>query len=89
MDSIDFEDVVGVYRGSMMETLVKVTSRQEAESKSLVFFAEPETLYHFAVASTQPGVEGSVELKMDIRGEEEEELIVLLPEMFIHGQILI
>ena len=83
VDSIDFEDVVGVYRGSMMETLVKVTSRQEAESKSLVFFAEPETLYHFAVASTQPGVEGSVELKMDIRDEEEEELIVLLPEMFI------
>ena len=83
VDSVDFEDVVGVYRGSMMETLIKVASRKEIESKSLVFFAEPGTLYHFVVASTQPGMEGSVELQMDVRGEEEEELIVLLPEMFI------
>ena len=83
VDSIDFEDVVGVYRGSMIETLVKVASSKEVESKSLVFSAEPGTLYHFVVASTQPGMEGSVELKIDVRGEEEEELIVLLPEMFI------
>lgn len=83
VDSIDFEDVVGVYRGSMIETLVKVASSKEVESKSLVFSAEPGTLYHFVVASTQPGMEGSVELQIDVRGEEEEELIVLLPEMFI------
>ena len=87
VDSVDFEDVVGVYRGSMMETLIKVASRKEVESKSLVFFAEPGTLYHFVVASTQPGMEGSVELQMDVRGEEEEELIVLLPEMFIHEDL--
>lgn len=83
VNSIDFEDVVGVYRGSMMETLVKVASRKEVDNKSLVFFAEPGTLYHFVVASAQPGMEGSVELQMDVSGEEEEELIVLLPEMFI------
>ena len=83
VDSIGFENVVGVYRGAMIETLIKVVVRKEEESEPLVFFAEPDTSYHFVVASNQQGMGGSVELRMDVRGEEEEELIVLLPEMFI------
>ena len=83
VNSIDFENVVGVYRGSILETLEKVASRKEKESDPLVFFAEPNTEYHFVVASTQSDSEGSVELQMNVRDEEEEELIVLLPEMFI------
>jgi len=83
VESIDFEDVIGVYRGSIMETLEKVASRKEKESEPLVFFAEPNTIYHFVVASTQLDVEGSVELQMNVRDDEEEDLIVLLPEMFI------
>ena len=81
VESFGFEAVCDVYQGAVLETLVKVeTSSNDNESK-IHFNADSGKTYHFVVASTLPSISGVTELKMSV-SKDEEDLVVLLPEMF-------
>ena len=81
VESFGFEAVCDVYQGAVLETLVKVeTSNDDKESK-IQFNAESGKTYHFVVASTLPSISGVTELKMSV-SKDEDDLVVLLPEMF-------
>ena len=81
VESSGFESVCGVYQGAVLETLVKVGGSTDDNESIVSFSAEIGKTYHFVVASTLPSVSGFTELKMSVSSEEEE-LVILVPEMF-------
>lgn len=84
-----FDAGVGLYRGAVLSTLVEIAYQAEGDKQPLRFFAEPNTDYYIAVGGVDSGDRGRIELS--IRAEdneaelaiEEEELVVLSPEMFV------
>ena len=80
-----FEEVVGVYRGAVLQTLSEVVSRAAGDGAVLEFVAEPGTLYHVVVAGASAGDAGEIELRLraspDLEGVAPEEIVLLLPEL--------
>jgi hypothetical protein len=84
----DFEEVVGVYRGAVLETLVEVEARDAGDQWPIRFSAEQGTAYYIAVAGSGRQQSGSMAVNIVICSDDEdereaEELVLLLPEMFV------
>lgn len=88
----DFEEVVGVYRGAVLETLVEVEARGAGDQWPIRFSAEQGTAYHIAVAGSGQQQAGSIAVNIAICSDDEqegeaEELVLLLPEMFVIDEV--
>ena len=83
----DFEAVVGVYRGAVLQTLVEVAARQPGTTDPLRFSVQAGHSYYVAVAGVEERQEGKIAVSIsmiddDLSQEEEEQHVLLLPEMF-------
>ena len=84
----DFEEVVGVYRGAVLETLVEVASREAGNPMPVRFSAQEGQSYYVAVAGSGELQEGRIAVDIAIGDDEEndrddEQLVLLVPEMFV------
>ena len=83
----DFEEVVGVYTGAVLQTLVEVAARQSGATDPLRFRVQEGHSYYVAVAGVGERQEGKIAVSIsmiddDLGQQEEEQLVLLLPEMF-------
>jgi outer membrane biosynthesis protein TonB len=78
----DFEEVVGVYRGAVLETLVEVASREAGNPMPVRFSAQEGQSYYVAVAGSGKLQEGRIAVDIAI-GDDDEQLVLLVPEMFV------
>lgn len=88
----DFEEVVGVYRGAALETLVEIVSRDAGDQWPIRFSAEGQMAYYIAVAGSSEQQAGRIALNIAIRGDDKDEredgeLVVLLPDMFVIDEV--
>ena len=81
----DFQEVLGVYRGAVLETLVEVAARGAGDQAPVRFSAQEGHSYYVAVAGSGVSEVGSIAVNIVILGddEDEEELVLLLPDMFV------
>lgn len=85
----DFDAGVALYRGAVLSTLVEIAYQVSGPEKPLRFFAEPNTDYYIAVGGMDSSDRGRIELSIRAEDSEadlvtdEEELVVLSPEMFV------
>ena len=83
----DFEEVVGVYRGAVLQTLVELAARQPGATDPLRFSVQEGHSYYVAVAGVEERQEGKIAVSIsmiddDLGQQEEEQHVLLLPEMF-------
>ena len=83
----DFEEVVGVYQGAVLQTLLEVTSRKAGNLDPIRFSVQQGHSYYVAVAGAGEGEEGKLAVNISMlddasREQDDEQLVLLLPEMF-------
>ncbi|MCP4847511.1 MAG: hypothetical protein GY899_06145 [Verrucomicrobiaceae bacterium] len=88
----DFKEVVGVYRGAVLETLVEVAARGEEDQEPVRFSAQQGQLYYIAVAGSGEEEVGRISVDIAILDDNEnepddDELVLLLPEMFVMDEL--
>ena len=84
----DFKEVVGVYRGAVLETLVEVAVRGTGDQEPVRFSAQQGQSYYVTVAGSAEKEAGRISVDIAILGDDEdepddEELVLLLPDMFV------